>query len=256
MTVHTKLNSKEYHMDLIKRTLNPYLYDIIPKFNNNRNEIQYNAQDPKVNTWLLLKIKDYRTISNVGIAWVSKFEKYASIDKLYFAKMYRRQVLSIFTHPILEPQVLKRILWRTWVSTFSAGTKKSRPFRLRWTQISTWTSQKYYQTSAILSLMKCKNKQTLVRDSELICFRNSKRTLNLKSQKSASFLGSWKRNLTFWVTPSLKLLKRMILKLNCAILDSIRESLKGIVLLIIHSYTNNICENNQQFYYANYHNLK
>ena len=90
MSSNNELTSKSHHLELIKRALNPYLYDIIPKFSQNQNQICYNSQDPKVNSCLLIKIREYNKVNNVAIACISKSEKYASIDKLYIARMFRR----------------------------------------------------------------------------------------------------------------------------------------------------------------------
>ena len=44
------LSTRKNHLDLIKRTLNPYLYDIIPKYDNDQEQISYNSGDPKINS--------------------------------------------------------------------------------------------------------------------------------------------------------------------------------------------------------------
>ena len=48
LSSNSELHGKDYHIELIKRTLNPYLYDIIPKIGKSK-EISYVSQDPKVN---------------------------------------------------------------------------------------------------------------------------------------------------------------------------------------------------------------
>ena len=99
LSSNSELHGKDYHIELIKRTLNPYLYDIIPKIGKNK-EISYVSQDPKVNNWLLIKVQNYASIDNVAIAWLSNRENTMWIDKIYIARMFRRS-------PNLELNIMK-----------------------------------------------------------------------------------------------------------------------------------------------------
>ena len=88
--IPNELHGKDYHIELIKRTLNPYLYDIIPKIGKNNREVSFNSQDPKINNCLLIKVKNYSSLDNVAMACLSTRDKIMSIDKIYIARMFRR----------------------------------------------------------------------------------------------------------------------------------------------------------------------
>ena len=98
-TFTNELHGKDYHIELIKRTLNPYLYDIIPKYGKSK-EIGFNSQDPKINNCLLIKVQNYSSIDNVAIACLSRRDKIMSIDKIYIARMFRRS-------PNLEMNIMR-----------------------------------------------------------------------------------------------------------------------------------------------------
>ena len=95
----SELHGKDYHIELIKRTLNPYLYDIVPKFGNNK-QISDASHDPKINNCLLIKVQNYSNLDNVAIAWLSNRDKTMWIDKIYIRKMFRRS-------PNLELNIMK-----------------------------------------------------------------------------------------------------------------------------------------------------